>query len=176
MQLSLKLGRRPLLDSWRKERKGRIHILAPNVLKTGHWFPSASQHLNSLRHICICVPKLVLICVYFSCRVTTAAPYPSAKSPMESSDTFGSGSANDKSSCTDIALSSNHEESLCLGQPRNISFIQESPSTKLQIWSEYLIMPNVHRFVQADWCKDHTILLHSGKDSRGRDYVCYRCR
>ncbi|ONM54876.1 Protein TIFY 6B [Zea mays] len=66
-------------------------------------------------------------------RVTTAAPYPSAKSPMESSDTFGSGSANDKSSCTDIALSSNHEESLCLGQPRNISFIQESPSTKLQI-------------------------------------------
>ncbi|CAN6195873.1 unnamed protein product [Urochloa humidicola] len=66
-------------------------------------------------------------------RVTTAAPYPSAKSPMESSDTFGSGSANDKSSCTDIALSSNREELLCLGQPRNISFSQESPSTKLQI-------------------------------------------
>ncbi|NP_001288506.1 Protein TIFY 6b [Zea mays] len=72
-------------------------------------------------------------------RVTTAAPYPSAKSPLESSDTFGSGSAsanaNDKSSCTDIALSSNHEESLCLGgQPRSIiSFSEESPSTKLQI-------------------------------------------
>uniref|UniRef100_A0A0A8XQ12 Uncharacterized protein n=1 Tax=Arundo donax TaxID=35708 RepID=A0A0A8XQ12_ARUDO len=64
-------------------------------------------------------------------RVTTAAPYPSAKSPLESSDTFGS--ANDKSSCTDIALSSNRDESLCLGQPRNISFSQESPSTKLQI-------------------------------------------
>ncbi|XP_062199077.1 protein TIFY 6b-like [Phragmites australis] len=66
-------------------------------------------------------------------RVTTAAPYPSAKSPLESSDTFGS--ANDKSSCTDIALSSNHDESLCLGLPRNISFSQESPtpSTKLQI-------------------------------------------
>ncbi|CAD6219420.1 unnamed protein product [Miscanthus lutarioriparius] len=66
-------------------------------------------------------------------RVTTAAPYPSAKSPLESSDTYGSGSANDKSSCTDIALSSNHEESLCLGQPRNISFSQESPSTKLHM-------------------------------------------
>ncbi|CAN6174266.1 unnamed protein product [Urochloa humidicola] len=66
-------------------------------------------------------------------RVTTAAPYPSAKSPMESSDTFGSGSANDKSSCTDIALSSNREELLSLGQPRNISFSQESLSTKLQI-------------------------------------------
>jgi len=66
-------------------------------------------------------------------RVTTAAPYPSAKSPLESCDTFGSVSANDKSSCTDIALSSNREESLCLGQPRNISFSQESPSTKLQI-------------------------------------------
>ncbi|KAL6846597.1 hypothetical protein ACP4OV_024045 [Aristida adscensionis] len=64
-------------------------------------------------------------------RVTTTAPYPSAKSPLESSDTFGS--ANDKSSCTDIALSSNHDESLSLGQPRNISFSQESPSTKLQI-------------------------------------------
>ncbi|CAD6225043.1 unnamed protein product [Miscanthus lutarioriparius] len=82
-------------------------------------------------------------------RVTTAAPYPSAKSPLESSDTYGSGSANDKSSCTDIALSSNHEESLCLGQPRNISFSQESPSTKLQMPFD-LIMPNVHRFVQAD--------------------------
>jgi jasmonate ZIM domain-containing protein len=66
-------------------------------------------------------------------RVTTAAPYPSAKSPLESCDTFGSVSANDKSSCTDIALSSNRDESLCLGQPRNISFSQESPSTKLQI-------------------------------------------
>ncbi|TKW33059.1 hypothetical protein SEVIR_2G208500v4 [Setaria viridis] len=66
-------------------------------------------------------------------RVTTTAPYPSAKSPLESSDTLGSGSANDKSSCTDIALSSNREELLSLGQPRNISFSQESPSTKLQI-------------------------------------------
>ncbi|GJM98851.1 hypothetical protein PR202_ga15897 [Eleusine coracana subsp. coracana] len=66
-------------------------------------------------------------------RVTTAAPYSSAKSPLESSDTFGSVIANDKSSCTDIALSSNRDESLCLGQPRNISFSQESPSTKLQI-------------------------------------------
>ncbi|CAL5074393.1 unnamed protein product [Urochloa decumbens] len=70
-------------------------------------------------------------------RVTTAAPYPSAKSPMESSDTFGSGSANDKSSCTDIALSSNREELLCLGQPRNISFSQESPS-KISRGREYI--------------------------------------
>ncbi|TVU09484.1 hypothetical protein EJB05_42960 [Eragrostis curvula] len=66
-------------------------------------------------------------------RVTSVAPYSSAKSPLESSDTFGSTNANDKSSCTDIALSSNHDESLCLGQPRNISFSQESPNTKLQI-------------------------------------------
>lgn len=66
-------------------------------------------------------------------RVTTALPYPSAKSPLESSDTIGSANDNSKSSCTDIALSSNHDESLCLGQPRNISFSEESPSTKLQI-------------------------------------------
>ncbi|KAG8056692.1 hypothetical protein GUJ93_ZPchr0002g23565 [Zizania palustris] len=46
-------------------------------------------------------------------RVTTVAPYPSAKSPVESSDTIGSGNDN-KSSCTDIALSSNHDESLSL--------------------------------------------------------------
>jgi jasmonate ZIM domain-containing protein len=66
-------------------------------------------------------------------RVTTAAPYSSAKSPLESSDTFGSTSGNERSSCTDIALSSSRDDSLCLGQPRNISFSQESPSTKLQI-------------------------------------------
>ncbi|KAF0915618.1 hypothetical protein E2562_037472 [Oryza meyeriana var. granulata] len=65
-------------------------------------------------------------------RVTTVAPYPSAKSPLESSDTIGSANDN-KSSCTDIALSSNREESLSLGQPRTISFCEESPSTKLQI-------------------------------------------
>ncbi|KAL5201898.1 hypothetical protein ABZP36_036252 [Zizania latifolia] len=65
-------------------------------------------------------------------RVTTVAPYPSAKSPLESSDTIGSANDN-KSSCTDIALSSNHDESLSLSQPRTISFCEESPSTKLQI-------------------------------------------
>ncbi|KAL5205839.1 hypothetical protein ABZP36_034048 [Zizania latifolia] len=65
-------------------------------------------------------------------RVSTVAPYPSAKSTPESSDTVGSANDN-KSSCTDIALSSNHDESLSLGQPRTISFCEESPSTKLQI-------------------------------------------
>uniref|UniRef100_A0A0E0M0Z7 Thioredoxin domain-containing protein n=1 Tax=Oryza punctata TaxID=4537 RepID=A0A0E0M0Z7_ORYPU len=60
-------------------------------------------------------------------RVTTVAPYPSAKSPLESSDTMGSANDN-KSSCTDIALSSNRDESLSLGQPRTISFCEESPS------------------------------------------------
>ena len=68
-------------------------------------------------------------------RVTTTAPYPSAKSPMESSDTVGSANDNNSksSSCTEIAFSSNHEESLRLGRPRNISFSGESPSTKLHI-------------------------------------------
>ncbi|KQJ90166.1 protein TIFY 6b isoform X2 [Brachypodium distachyon] len=66
-------------------------------------------------------------------RVTTAAPYPSAKSPMESSDTVGSANDNSKSSCTDIAFSSNADDSLCLGRPRNISFSGQSPSTRLQI-------------------------------------------
>ncbi|VAI32279.1 unnamed protein product [Triticum turgidum subsp. durum] len=68
-------------------------------------------------------------------RVTTTAPYPSAKSPMESTDTVGSANDNNSksSSCTEIAFSSNHEESLRLGRPRNISFSGESPSTKLHI-------------------------------------------
>jgi len=67
-------------------------------------------------------------------RVTTTAPYASAKSPMESSDTVGSAIDNSKSSsCTEIAFSSNREDSLCLGRPRNISFSGESPSTKLHI-------------------------------------------
>lgn len=69
-------------------------------------------------------------------RVTTTAPYPSAKSPMESSDTVGSANDNNSksSSCTEIAFSSNREDSLRLGrQPRNISFSGESPSTKLHI-------------------------------------------
>jgi len=68
-------------------------------------------------------------------RVTTTAPYPSAKSPMESSDTVGSANDNNSksSSCTEIAFSSNHEESLRLDRPRNISFSGESPSTKLHI-------------------------------------------
>ncbi|EAZ07062.1 hypothetical protein OsI_29310 [Oryza sativa Indica Group] len=68
-------------------------------------------------------------------RVSSVAPYPSSKSPLESSDTIGSPSTPSKSSCTDITPSTNNcEDSLCLGQPRNISFSsQEPPSTKLQI-------------------------------------------
>uniref|UniRef100_A0A0D9XDI3 TPR repeat-containing thioredoxin TDX n=1 Tax=Leersia perrieri TaxID=77586 RepID=A0A0D9XDI3_9ORYZ len=61
-------------------------------------------------------------------RVTTVAPYPATKSPLESSDTIGS--SNDKSSCTDITLSSNRDESLSLSQPRTISLCEESPRTK----------------------------------------------
>ncbi|KAL5232346.1 hypothetical protein ABZP36_031122 [Zizania latifolia] len=68
-------------------------------------------------------------------RVSSVVPYPSSKSPLESSDTMGSASTPSKSSCTDIAPSTNNgEESMCLGHPRNISFSsQEAPSTKLQI-------------------------------------------
>ncbi|XP_040382992.1 protein TIFY 6a-like [Oryza brachyantha] len=68
-------------------------------------------------------------------RVSSVVPYPSSKSPLESSDTMGSPSTPSKSSCMDITPSTNNcEESLCLGQPRNISFSsQEPPSTKLQI-------------------------------------------
>ncbi|KAL5221042.1 hypothetical protein ABZP36_025755 [Zizania latifolia] len=68
-------------------------------------------------------------------RVSTVMPYPSSKSPLESSDTVGSASTPSKSSCTDITPSTNNgEESLCLGQPRNICFnSQEPPSTQLQI-------------------------------------------
>ncbi|KAF0899298.1 hypothetical protein E2562_015944 [Oryza meyeriana var. granulata] len=68
-------------------------------------------------------------------RVSSVVPYPSTKSPLESSDTMGSPSTPSKSSCTDITPTTNNcEESLYLGQPRNISFSgQEAPSTKLQI-------------------------------------------
>ncbi|KAM0902617.1 hypothetical protein ACQ4PT_019191 [Festuca glaucescens] len=64
-------------------------------------------------------------------RVTTVAPYSSAKSPMESSDTVGSSIENNKSSCTGIAMSSNRDKSVW--RPRNISFGRESPSTNLHI-------------------------------------------
>ncbi|KAG8087255.1 hypothetical protein GUJ93_ZPchr0010g10346 [Zizania palustris] len=68
-------------------------------------------------------------------RVSNVVPYPSSKSPLESSDTMGSASTPSKSSCNDIAPSTNNgEESMCLVQPGNISFSsQEAPSTKLQI-------------------------------------------
>lgn len=68
-------------------------------------------------------------------RVSIVAPYPSSKSPLESNDTLGSSSTPSKSSCTDIAPSSNNgEESMSIGLPRNISFGSEKfPSTKLQI-------------------------------------------
>ncbi|CAM0951289.1 unnamed protein product [Alopecurus aequalis] len=67
-------------------------------------------------------------------RVTTVAPYQSAKSPMESSDTDGSANDNSKSSCTGIAFSSSCDNSLSLGRPRNIiSFSGECPSTNLHI-------------------------------------------
>jgi jasmonate ZIM domain-containing protein len=68
-------------------------------------------------------------------RVTTVEPYPTSKSPLQSSDTIGSPSAPTKSWSTDIApTSSNGEEPLLFGQPRNISFSTEAcPSTKLQI-------------------------------------------
>ncbi|XP_047046765.1 protein TIFY 6b-like [Lolium rigidum] len=64
-------------------------------------------------------------------RVTTVSPYPSAKSPIESSDTVGSSIENNKSSCTGIAMSSSHDKSVW--RPRNISFGGESPSTNLHI-------------------------------------------
>ncbi|CAL5006117.1 unnamed protein product [Urochloa decumbens] len=68
-------------------------------------------------------------------RVTSVEPYPTSKSPLQSSDTIGSPSAPTKSSSTDFApTSSNGKEPLHFGQPRNISFSNEAcPSTKLQI-------------------------------------------
>ncbi|CAD6265423.1 unnamed protein product [Miscanthus lutarioriparius] len=68
-------------------------------------------------------------------RVTSVEPYPTSKSPLESSDTVGSASAPTKSSSTDITPASNNgTEPVRLGQPRNISFSSEvCPSTKLQI-------------------------------------------
>ncbi|CAO2206792.1 unnamed protein product [Urochloa humidicola] len=68
-------------------------------------------------------------------RVTSVEPYPTSKSPLQSSDTIGSPSAPTKSSSTDFApTSSNGKEPLHFGQPRNISFSSEAcPSTKLQI-------------------------------------------
>uniref|UniRef100_A0A0D9X819 Protein TIFY n=1 Tax=Leersia perrieri TaxID=77586 RepID=A0A0D9X819_9ORYZ len=71
-------------------------------------------------------------------RVSSVVPYPSSKSPLESSDTMGSPGTPSKSSCTDITPSTNNcEESMCLGQPRNISFSsQELPSTKLHTYSD----------------------------------------
>ncbi|RLN04971.1 protein TIFY 6A-like [Panicum miliaceum] len=67
-------------------------------------------------------------------RVTSVEPYPTSKSPLQSSDTIGSSSAPTKSSSTDIApTSSNGEEPLLFGQPRNISFSTEACPTKLQI-------------------------------------------
>ncbi|KAL6661379.1 hypothetical protein ACP70R_000763 [Stipagrostis hirtigluma subsp. patula] len=68
-------------------------------------------------------------------RVTSVAPYPTSKSPFESSDILGSVSTPSKSSSTDIATTSNNgEEPLRFGMPRNISFSSEvCPSTRLQI-------------------------------------------
>ncbi|KAM0905912.1 hypothetical protein ACQ4PT_016946 [Festuca glaucescens] len=63
-------------------------------------------------------------------RVSTVVPYPSSKSPLDSSD-----SAPSKSSGTDIALSTNNgQEPTSLGLSRNISFSSDKvPSTNLQI-------------------------------------------
>lgn len=63
-------------------------------------------------------------------RVSTVMPYPSLKSPLDSSDSTPS-----KSSGTDIALSiNNSQEPTSLGLSRNISFSSEKvPSTNLQI-------------------------------------------
>lgn len=68
-------------------------------------------------------------------RVTSVEPYPTSKSPLESSDTVGSASAPTKSSSTNIAPACNNgTEPVRLGQPRNISFSSEVyPITKLQI-------------------------------------------
>ncbi|XP_051205162.1 protein TIFY 6a [Lolium perenne] len=63
-------------------------------------------------------------------RVSTVVPYPSSKSPLDSSD-----SAPSKSSGTDIALSTNNgQEPASIGLSRNISFSSNKvPSTDLQI-------------------------------------------
>ncbi|EEC84550.1 hypothetical protein OsI_31300 [Oryza sativa Indica Group] len=95
-------------------------------------------------------------------RVTTVAPYPLAKSPLESSDTMGSANDN-KSSCTDIALSSNRDESLSLGQPRTISFCEESPKSDMIIGfasrnKTELLCFSLHEddgLVELLWCNGH---------------------
>jgi len=63
-------------------------------------------------------------------RVSTIMPYPSSKSPLDSSDSTPS-----KSSGTDIALSTNNsQEPTSFGLSRNISFSSEKvPSTNFQI-------------------------------------------
>jgi jasmonate ZIM domain-containing protein len=63
-------------------------------------------------------------------RVSTVVPYPSSKSPLDSSD-----SAPIKSSGTDVALSTNNgQEPASIGLSRNISFSSKKvPSTDLQI-------------------------------------------
>ncbi|XP_047073884.1 protein TIFY 6a-like [Lolium rigidum] len=63
-------------------------------------------------------------------RVSTVVPYPSSKSPLDSSD-----SAPSKSSGTDVALSTNNgQEPASIGLSRNISFSSNKvPSTDLQI-------------------------------------------
>ncbi|KAM0905759.1 hypothetical protein ACQ4PT_017189 [Festuca glaucescens] len=63
-------------------------------------------------------------------RVSTVVPYPSSKSPLDSSDSEPS-----KSSGTDIALSTNNgQEPTSLGLSRNINFSSDKvPSTNLQI-------------------------------------------
>ncbi|KAG2584006.1 protein TIFY 6a-like [Panicum virgatum] len=68
-------------------------------------------------------------------RVISVEPYPTSKSPLQSSDTIGSPRAPTKSSSTEIAMtSSNGEGPLLFGQSRNISFSTEAcPSTKLHI-------------------------------------------
>ncbi|TVU05791.1 hypothetical protein EJB05_48974 [Eragrostis curvula] len=67
-------------------------------------------------------------------RVTSVEPYPTSKSPLESSDNKGSAGALSKSSFDIAPRSNNGGEPLRFGQPRNISFSSEvSPSTRLQI-------------------------------------------
>ncbi|KAK3123466.1 hypothetical protein QOZ80_8AG0631390 [Eleusine coracana subsp. coracana] len=67
-------------------------------------------------------------------RVTSVEPYPTSKSPLESSNTKGNAGALSKTSFNIAPTSNNGKEPLSFGQPRNISFSSEAyPSTKLQM-------------------------------------------
>ncbi|XP_008803477.2 protein TIFY 6b-like isoform X2 [Phoenix dactylifera] len=66
-------------------------------------------------------------------RVTNAAPYSCVKKSPENAAGFECADVSSKSSSIDIALSSNREDSWCLGQQKNSADSRESPSTKLEI-------------------------------------------